>query len=914
MRSVTPGARNYLVGLVTFAGMLLVYAWISRPAPARGDLIPFVLLTAGAAIAHLYPVRSAREGAFYVVATVFVFAAAILLPLPLLGLHCLLAMLPHTLWNYRKRRILYRWSFNTAQTLVSAFAVRSLFLISHRSAFEGPASLVIIVTAAVAFPVLQGFLVAIMLRLDNGTRILSSPALDRDSLMAESTMTLLGALVAAVWHAQPWFAALLPFPMAIMYTLVRRIEMVPLAEIDAKTGLYNYRHFEQTVNTEFIRAQAMRRPLSILFMDLDYMRHINNRYGHLAGDYVLKELAGILTRETRHGDLVARFGGEEFVALLPGTDKSEATYVAEKIRHAIEHHPYCFEGQQIGVTVSIGVVAYPMDGNEVTQLMQRADEALYAAKAAGRNRVHAAGSTGEVHVPPELRTPASVPAAAAAMVQAAAAVMAPPLSSPAMTQPVRCSAPSEPPDQLQHPSLTTSWLVGAMPQLLAAGGALVLFWSLSVTAGLFADWRSFGALVTGAVVAELLTVQIYEGNRQKITISMGVGAILAAVALLDLTAALLVGLAGGIVHTILSRKLEWHKIAFNLGNIALSTAAAAGVYALFPVDQGPGRITLSHLTGPTLAAVAFFAINTGLISLYLGMRTRRNPLSVWKENLWYAPAFILSGLTGAFLGAMYESLGPVGVVIFLTPILVLRFFFSLYAQRMQRSILALEVAKTSVEDSDREKEQTLEHLIVTISAIIDARDRSVAGHSEQVARYSVLLAEELQLPPQEIRRIRIASLLHDLGKIGIAEAILHKPGRLTADEYTTIKAHAELGSRILGSVPALQDVARIVGEHHEHYDGQGYPVGKAGEAISIGGRIVAVADTLDTILSDRPYSAAKPLGWALDELMRCAGTQFDPEVVAALLRIEARPENRDLFVNSSQPTGAPMFGREEAAS
>ncbi|HWI50659.1 MAG TPA: diguanylate cyclase [Symbiobacteriaceae bacterium] len=912
MRSVTPGARNYLVGLVTFAALLLVYAWFFRPAPARGDLIPFVLLTAGAAIAHLYPVRSAREGAFYVVATVFVFAAAILLPLPLLGLHCLLAMLPHTLWNYRKRRIMYRWSFNTAQTLVSAFAVRSLFLISHRSAFEGPASLVIIVTAAVAFPVMQGFLVAVMLRLDNGTRILSSPALDRDSLMAESTMTLLGALVAAVWHAQPWFAALLPFPMAIMYTLVRRIEMVPLAEIDAKTGLYNYRHFEQTVSTEFIRAKAMRRPMSILFMDLDYMRHINNRYGHLAGDYVLKELAGILTRETRHGDLVARFGGEEFVALLPGTDKAEATYVAEKIRHAVEHHPYCFESQQIGVTVSIGVVAYPVDGNEVAQLMQRADEALYAAKAAGRNRVQAAGSTGEVHVPPELRTPGMGPAAA--MAHAAAAVMAPPLSSPAMIRQAQCSVPPDTSGQLQTPPLTSSWLVGAMPQLLAAGGALALVWSLSVNTGLFADWRSFGALVAGAVVAELLTVQIYEGNRQKITISMGVGAILAAVALLDLTAALLVGLAGGIVHTVLSRKLEWSKIAFNLGNIALSTAASAGVYALFPVDQGPGRITLSHLTGPTLAAVAFFVINTGLISLYLGLRTRRNPLSVWKENLWFAPAFILSGLTGAFLGAMYEALGPVGVVIFLTPILVLRFFFSLYAERMQRSIVALEAAKTSVEDSNREKEQTLEHLIVTISAIIDARDRSVAGHSEQVARYAVLLAEELGLPPQEVRRIRIASLLHDLGKIGIAEAILHKPGRLTAEEYTTIKAHAELGARILGSVPALQDVARIVGEHHEHYNGLGYPAAKAGEAISIGGRIVAVADTLDTILSDRPYSAAKPLGWALDELMRCAGTQFDPEVVAALLRVEARPENRELFVNSSQPTGAPMFGREEAAS
>ncbi|HWI65002.1 MAG TPA: diguanylate cyclase [Symbiobacteriaceae bacterium] len=917
MRSYTPAARAYLVGMVILAALLTAYAWLFRPAPAPQEWLPFAFLTVAAAVAHLYPVRSAREGAFYVVANVFVFAAVILLSLPLIALHCLAVMLPYTILNYRRPRVWYRWSFNTAQTLVAAFAVRAIFLLSHRSAFDGPASLAVVLTAAVLFPFLQSTLVTVMLCFNNNIKFLSSPLLERDTLLAEITMALMGAMVAAVWHAQPWFALLMPLPMMIMYTLVRRVLMVPLAEFDAKTGLYNYRHFEQVASTEFVRAKTMRRPMSLLFMDLDYMRHINNRYGHLAGDYVLKELAGILIREARHGDVVARFGGEEFVALLPGTEQAEATYLAERIRHAVEHHTYCFEGQPIRVTISVGVVSYPVHGQEITELMQRADEALYAAKAEGRNRVKVCGC-GEMQIPPEMRRPtlaAVAPVAAALQAEAPAPAPAAPVP-PAATATAQTPAPTPTPTVAPPGPLAPAWYIAALPQIVATGGGLTLLWSLSAVTWPYPDWRMLGALALAALIAELLTVQVYEGNRQRVSNSMGVGAILAAVSLVDLTGALLVGLVSGVVHTLLSRRFEWSKVAFNLGGICLATTAAAAAYHLTPAARSATEISMGNLTGPALAAVAFYAVNTGLVALIIGLRARRNPLAIWKENLWYAPVFILSGLTGAFLGSTYEALGLVGAAIFLIPILVLRYFFSLYAGRMHRSIVALEEAMSRVEESNLEKEQTLDHLILTISAIIDARDRSVAGHSSQVSRYAVALAEELGLPPDEIRRIRTAALLHDLGKIGIPEAILHKPGRLTPEEYTVIQTHADLGRRILAGVPALQEVAKIVGEHHEYYNGRGYPTGKAGEEISVGGRILAVADTLDTILSDRPYSPAKPLSWALDELVRCSGTQFDPVIVSAVLRIEARPENKSLFVNSTHPPeGRPhtLFGQEEAA-
>jgi putative nucleotidyltransferase with HDIG domain len=273
--------------------------------------------------------------------------------------------------------------------------------------------------------------------------------------------------------------------------------------------------------------------------------------------------------------------------------------------------------------------------------------------------------------------------------------------------------------------------------------------------------------------------------------------------------------------------------------------------------------------------------------------------AVWHENLWFAPALILSGLIGAFLGETYTIIGPVGVAVFVAPVLVLRYSFTLYTSRTERSIAELEQAKAKVEETQREKERTLDQLIVTVAAIIDARDRSVAGHSRQVARYAVALAEELGLPVDLVQRIRISGLLHDLGKIGVPESILHKPGRLTADEFGVVQEHAGLGQQILAEVWALQDVARMVGEHHEQFGGGGYPTGKSGEAISIGGRILAVSDTLDSILSDRPYSRAKPLAWALEEISRCAGTQFDPAVVQALLRLVEKREP-GLFINSSR--------------
>jgi putative nucleotidyltransferase with HDIG domain len=272
-----------------------------------------------------------------------------------------------------------------------------------------------------------------------------------------------------------------------------------------------------------------------------------------------------------------------------------------------------------------------------------------------------------------------------------------------------------------------------------------------------------------------------------------------------------------------------------------------------------------------------------MISLHSGRRL----VDVLRESFWFAPTNILLGLTGAFVGGAHDHLGVIGVVMFIVPVLVMRFTLSFYASRAQRHIETLQAAKNEVEAANAEKEEMLGKLIETVALIIDARDNSVSGHSRRVAKFAVAIGRHLNMDASELAVLHTAGLFHDLGKVGIPEAILHKPAKLTADEYTVIKEHAALGQRILSEVPQLADIAKMVGEHHERFDGFGYPLGLAADQISLGGRILVVADALETMLADRPYSRGRDLNDALGELDRCTGTQFDPDIVSAVHRTVA---------------------------
>ena len=175
----------------------------------------------------------------------------------------------------------------------------------------------------------------------------------------------------------------------------------------------------------------------------------------------------------------------------------------------------------------------------------------------------------------------------------------------------------------------------------------------------------------------------------------------------------------------------------------------------------------------------------------------------------------------------------------------------------------------------------------TIKAIansIEARDPYTRGHSERVTRFSKAIAEELNWDKNEIKLIDWGGMLHDVGKIGISDSALNKPGKLTDDEYNEIKSHTLIGAQIVKDISFLEPVIPYVLEHHERFDGKGYPRGVAGENISIKGRLLAVADAFDAMTSDRPYRKALKPEDALNEILRNKGTQFDSEIVQAFER------------------------------
>ena len=205
-------------------------------------------------------------------------------------------------------------------------------------------------------------------------------------------------------------------------------------------------------------------------------------------------------------------------------------------------------------------------------------------------------------------------------------------------------------------------------------------------------------------------------------------------------------------------------------------------------------------------------------------------------------------------------------------------------RRAQRNLanhaewLEREVAKATRHLTEREEE-----VIWRLSRAIEFRDGGTGEHISRVATVSQLIAEGLGCDPEFCRTIYLAAPLHDVGKVGIPDAILTKPGRLTDAEMATMREHVGLGQRILsGAESSLIRIAEhIVASHHERWDGKGYPAGLAGEDIPLEGRIVAVADVFDALCSPRPYKSAWPLLDARDEINRCAGGHFDPRVVAA---------------------------------
>jgi putative nucleotidyltransferase with HDIG domain len=292
------------------------------------------------------------------------------------------------------------------------------------------------------------------------------------------------------------------------------------------------------------------------------------------------------------------------------------------------------------------------------------------------------------------------------------------------------------------------------------------------------------------------------------------------------------------------------------------------------------------------AALLVYLIDTGLIAIAMGLAMRMNIFHLWRERFqWLGVNYLTLGILGLFLAIGYAQLGPWSVVLFILPILVMYATQKMYVQRTQTSVRELRrmnqelaQANTEISKANDQIQRLNDQLFLILAKVIDTRDPDVSGHATRVAEYAMAVATELDLPAEQQEYIRQAALLHDIGKLGIPESILHKAEKLSPEEYQIVKRHAQMGAELLEASDGLRYLAPAIRHHHERWDGKGYPNGLRREEIPLAARILALCDAVEVMASGRHYESAKPFDAILSELRRNMGTQFDPLVVDTFIR------------------------------
>ena len=340
------------------------------------------------------------------------------------------------------------------------------------------------------------------------------------------------------------------------------------------------------------------------------------------------------------------------------------------------------------------------------------------------------------------------------------------------------------------------------------------------------------------------------------------------------------GLIGVISETVLLWRSPGVKKLFNQGQVIFSFAGAGLVYEALGgryVQLTEGRVPFGELgLALVCCGVASFTISSLLIAIAISQWERRSVGGVWAVSFrWTAPRFLALAPFGLLMAMVYQTpgLGIVAVALFLVPLVGARWAF-------QGAMEMLAVHRETV---------------WALSNALEAYDPYTRNHSELVTRYAMAMGRELALPAPRLEILEWACRLHDIGKCRQDwESIIRKPGKPNAREWEVIRQHPVEGSRLAEKMEFLPhtagEVARIVHSHHERLDGSGYPEGHSGESISVEARVLGVADAFEAMTARRAYKARRSPREAIEELQRCAGSQFDPRAVEALEALWGRGE------------------------
>lgn len=375
---------------------------------------------------------------------------------------------------------------------------------------------------------------------------------------------------------------------------------------------------------------------------------------------------------------------------------------------------------------------------------------------------------------------------------------------------------------------------------------------------------AFFTLLALAVLGGLLALRITDaGSSTSVEFLPQLGAI----PLLGPFGAVILTFVTQLFTEFLVLKKPYEKAAFNSAQMTLSVAVASFLYVLFGATPSLDELRIADTFPPFLVAVAgFFAINTVSVSYIIALSEAKPFTEVWQQAAGTIIVFDFAMSPLAYLVAfLYVSWSPVALLAVVIPIIGLRYSYGVNIQLQQLN----------------------QDLLRVLVKTLEARDPYTSGHSIRVAERAKKIAHSLRLKPKDSRIIETAALLHDIGKIDLAYGeILRQAGPLTPVQRELIHAHPDKGVEIIQSVRSLApEILQCVRHHHEWVDGNGYPLGLAGDDIPLGARIIMISDSIDAMLTDRPYRSALTIDEVRQELIRNQGTQFDPQLVEVVLSI-----------------------------
>jgi putative nucleotidyltransferase with HDIG domain len=385
-------------------------------------------------------------------------------------------------------------------------------------------------------------------------------------------------------------------------------------------------------------------------------------------------------------------------------------------------------------------------------------------------------------------------------------------------------------------------------------GIAYLIYSISTTSIL--DTKSIIIFIILSIIAESLLIP----TPGESAVSVGFAIALAAILVLGAPEAAGVVCIGVMLRSVKHQgkyvhmlNTPWYKTLFNGANILLSAGVAGLCYKAF--GGVPGNIDLGNLLLPLMSCIIVYVlINETIMSWLMAAITGESFINSWRSNLLFAARdCIFVAPLGVLMAIAYLQYDILGIFLFLGPLLLARYSYKLYID-MRRVYI---------------------DTVKSLSQAVEVKDPYTQGHSLRVSDYAVDLGKRVKLSQKKLENLKMAAILHDIGKIGIEESILNKPGKLTEEEFDKIKQHPENGVKIIQDIEFLKEAADIIMGHHEKMDGTGYPKGIKQSEIRTEAAILGIADVYDALTSDRPYRKAMMVEQALAIIEEGKGKHFN---------------------------------------